>query len=67
MTEFMEMGPDGLKVRHIRTLNQSSMLKCPHFIMMPEHYRADESCRCNDPDHADMAEWGYTWNGSQWT
>jgi len=70
MTEFSrgEMSPDGsFKVTHIRSIEQSSMLKCPHCIMMPEHYRADESCRCNDPDHKDMSEWGYTWDGSLWT
>ena len=65
MTEFGELSPDGT-YRHVRTLKQSSMLKCPHAIMMPEHYRDDESCRCDDADHQEMAEWGDTWDGSQW-
>ena len=65
MTEFGELRPDGY--RKIRTLNQSSMLKCPHCIMMPGHYRADETCRCDDPDHTEMSEWGYVWDGSLWS
>jgi len=30
--------------------------------MMPEHYNADCTCRCNDPNHKVMESWGYTWN-----
>ena len=69
MTEFSkgELKPDGsFSVTHVRSIKQASMLKCPHFIMVPEHYRADESCRCNDPDHTEMADWGYVWDGSLW-
>jgi hypothetical protein len=61
------INPDGsLSITPVRTLKQSSMLKCPHCIMAPEHYRADESCRCDDPEHTEMAEWGYVWDGSNW-
>ena len=69
MTEFSkgELKPDGtFSVTHVRSIKQASMLKCPHCIMMPEHYRTDESCRCNDPDHTEMADWGYVWDGSLW-
>jgi hypothetical protein len=46
---------------------QQSMIKaCPHFILVPDHYRADGSCRCYDPTATVMAEWGYRWDGSQW-
>jgi len=55
-----------LSITPVRALKQSSILKCPHYIMMPEHYRADESCRCDDPAHTEMAEWGYVWAGSNW-
>ena len=65
MTDFLELKPDG-SVTHIRSLRQSSMIKCPYSIMMPEHYRADESCRCDDPTHNEMSEWGYVWDGSLW-
>ena len=46
----------------IRVLRQHDMLKCPYVIMMPEHYRSDGSCRCDDPAHSLMKEWGYTWD-----
>jgi len=55
-----------LTVKHVRTLSRSSIGKCPHLIMVPGHYRADESCRCDDPSHTEMSEWGYAWNGKLW-
>lgn len=57
---------DKLKITNVRTLRQSVMRKCPHFIMVPGHYRADDTCRCNDKDHTEMSEWGYTWDGHNW-
>ena len=70
MVEFSEgkLEADGrtLTVKHVRTIQQSSIGKCPHFIMMPEHYREDGSCRCDDPDHTDMDDWGYVWDGKLW-
>ena len=66
MTEFGKLDADGTYT-HIRTLQQASMAKCPHCIMLPEHYRDDESCRCNDPNHTEMAEWGYVWHQGIWT
>jgi hypothetical protein len=45
---------------------QAMIQACPHYIFAPEHYRADGTCRCNDPSHREMSEWGYTWNGSIW-
>jgi hypothetical protein len=56
-----------LRVVPVRTIKQSSIGNCPHFIFDPEHYRADESCRCDDPNHTDMAEWGYVWDGKLWS
>ena len=46
----------------IRILEQSDIAKCPFVIFWPEHYRADGSCKCNDPEHRRMmmAEWKYT-------
>ena len=68
MTEFGKLAPDGTYT-HIRTLNQSSISGCPHFILAPEHYRADGSCLCDERDNAIMREWGYTWNEQEgrWT
>ena len=43
-------------------LKQSDMLKCRFAIMMPEHYRQDGTCKCNDPEHRKMMirDWEYT-------
>lgn len=50
----------------IRVMRQSDLLRCPHCILVPDHYRPDGSCYCNDQNHVEMSEWGYTWNGSAW-
>lgn len=55
-------GPGGVVGASVHTLKQASVARCPHFILLPEHYRADESCYCDDPTHVEMKEWGYRWN-----
>ena len=65
MTKFGTLHPDG-SVTDEREIEQSAIKACPHFIMVPEHYHADGSCRCNDPDHPEMEKWGYKWNGKAW-
>ena len=50
----------------IVTIKNSDIGKCPHVIMVPEHYNNDGTCRCNDADHQDMEEWGYKWDGKSW-
>lgn len=46
----------------IRYIRQSDMLKCPFAIVMPEHYRNDGTCKCDDPDHREMMihDWDYS-------
>lgn len=66
MTEFGRLDPDGTYT-HIRTIPQSAMLDCPHLLVVPEHYREDFTCRCDDPTHWSMVLWGYTWDGKGWT
>lgn len=66
MTEFGTLHPDGT-ITDARTIQQSSLAACPHFILVPSHYRADETCRCDDPGATEMAEWGYEWDGASWT
>jgi len=61
MIEFGNLDPDG-KYTHVRNLDRDTILACPHFIMLPEHYRSDGSCRCNDSEHTEMEDWGYEWN-----
>lgn len=40
-------------------MKQSDILRCPHCIIVPEHYREDGTCYCNDPTATIMLEWGY--------
>jgi hypothetical protein len=61
VTKFGKLHPDG-SVTDEREIDQADMRKCPHFMMVAEHYRLDGSCRCNDPDHMEMLEWGYVWS-----
>jgi len=52
----------------IRLLRQADIQACPHCILMPSHYDASGACRCTDPAHDEMHEWGYVWNdnGKRW-
>lgn len=43
-------------------IKQIDPRKCPHFIMVGEHYRDNGTCRCDDPTCAEMADWGYVWS-----
>ncbi len=62
---FSDMAPDG-QVTRSRTISRSAILECPHVIMVADHYRADNTCRCDDPLHFEMIDWGYTWKGGRW-
>jgi hypothetical protein len=64
-TTFGTLTPHGLV--DVRTIKQSDLLACPFVILVPSHYRADGSCRCDDRFHAEMKEWGYRWNGKRWS
>lgn len=66
MTEFGRLNPDG-SYEHTKTVNQSDLRRCRFVILIPEHYRDDGSCRCDDPEHTEMHEWGYRWDGRRWT
>jgi hypothetical protein len=46
---------------NIRMMKQFDILKCPFYIMIPDHYREDGTCKCNDPiERIKMIkEWGY--------
>jgi len=36
-------------------------MNCTFFIMVPEHYREDGTCKCDDAEHRkEMRKWGYT-------
>jgi len=68
MTRFSKLTlVDGKPVEtDIREIPQSAMVDCPHCIMVASHYRADNTCRCDDPEHDEMRNWGYEWSGKQW-
>lgn len=67
MTTFGQLQPDGT-LANVRTIKQSSIMSCPHVILVADHYREDETCRCDDLDHVEMEGWGYAWDdeGKTW-
>ena len=38
---------------NVRCLSMATVEKCPHFIMDPDHYKADGTCLCFDGAHQD--------------
>lgn len=66
MITFIKLDPDNPGASPIRQIDREDMLKCPHCIMLEEHYRDDGTCRCDDPTHIEMGNWGYTWDGLKW-
>lgn len=62
---FGTLNADGT-LTNVREIKQSSINRCPHVILVANHYRADGSCRCDDADHSEMKQWGYRWNGYLW-
>lgn len=45
---FDRLNIDTGEVDHIRVLSYETIKKCPKLIFLPEHYREDGSCRCNE-------------------
>ena len=58
---FSKIHEDG-SVTDGRSIKPSAIKACPYVIMVAEHYRADGSCKCDDPQEQAMMirEWGYT-------
>ena len=65
MVKFATLRPDG-RLEGVREIAQSQIRKCPHVILMASHYRPDGSCRCRDPLHKEMRDWGYRWRAGAW-
>ncbi len=61
MVRFSTMDKDGTE-SNVRDIRQEDIVACPHVIMVPEHYRDNGSCKCNDPEERAMMirEWEYT-------
>ncbi len=59
--QFGTLHPDG-SLTDKRRIRQSDIGRCPHIIMVQEHYRSDGSCKCDDPEEQAMMirEWGYS-------
>jgi hypothetical protein len=66
MVWFYTVNPDGTSTP-VREIAQSDIGKCPFAIFDARHYRLDGTCKCNEREHAIMEEWGYKWNGTEWT
>lgn len=51
-----------LKTAKITMMRQADLLRCPFAILIPDHYRADGTCKCNDPEEQKMMikDWGYS-------
>ena len=49
----------------VRLIPREAILSCPHVILSPDHYRYDNTCRCDDPAHVEMLGYGYVWNELQ--
>ena len=63
---FGTLQPNG-QIVNVREIRHSDLARCPHTILMPEHYRNDGTCKCGDKSHSIMAEWGYEWDGKRWS
>ena len=58
---------DELKHGTIVRMSHAQIEACPFKIMVPEHYRPDGTCKCDDVSHEMMAEWGYLWDSAKET
>lgn len=50
---FSNLEPDeagGLREVDIKVIKHSDIIKCPTFILWPGHWRADGTCRHDEPD-----------------
>ena len=52
--------PEGLV--NVRIIKQADIAECPHLIMVPNHYRDNGTCKCDDPTEQAMMirDWGYS-------
>jgi hypothetical protein len=58
---FGKLNPSG-QLTNVRNISREDIGKCKFFILSPDHYRDDGSCKCNDREHRAMMirDWGYT-------
>ena len=65
---FSYFGPDKAEPIN-KSLSIAAVHGCKFLILDPEHYRDNKTCRCDDPDHEVMSDWGYAWDEAtgKWT
>jgi hypothetical protein len=58
---FGKFHPDGTETG-VRVIEQGAIQRCRFLIMIPDHYRDDGSCKCDDAEHRAylIARCGYT-------
>ena len=58
--KFGTLHEDGT-LSNVRMIKQADIGKCPFVIFMPNHYRADGTCKCSNAEHRAMMikKWGY--------
>ena len=49
-----------------KEIARKEVMACDYFILMPDHYSGDGTCRCTDEDHEEMSDWGYIWRDGKW-
>ena len=59
--QFGTLMPDG-SLTNQRSIKRSDIAKCPHFILVADHYYLNGGCKCYDRNEKIMEEWGYTWD-----
>jgi hypothetical protein len=62
---FGTLNEDGT-VSEERLIRQADVRACAHFILLPEHYRENGTCRCDDPEAGEMLLAGYVWRDGRW-
>jgi hypothetical protein len=55
--KFGTLHPDGTLTNQ-RSLPKAAVAACPQYILVPEHYREDNTCRCDEGHYDDeTGEW----------
>lgn len=55
--QFGTLHPDGTLTNQ-RSVKRTDIAACPQFILVPEHYRENGSCRCDEGHYDDeTGEW----------
>lgn len=53
--QFGTLTPEGYTEG--RAIPRSAIAACPQYILVPEHYREDYTCRCDEGEYDDDGNW----------